>query len=205
VVGRGDPASKRWFIDLQNALAIDILLHVQLRIENLGALKFDEHLHWPQGHGKSALIIIREDETKNEEPAEFELPLYLSDRLHTYRNEIAPSVIGRRSDWLFVSRKGKPRTLSTLRVAIQRTVLRHLGVKITPHQFRHLGAKIHLIAYPTAHESVRQLLVHKNLRTTTRFYAGPDTRRAGRVHADLIRRLREPNLEHVRRRPTDHE
>ena len=55
--------SKRWFIDLQNALAIDILLHVPLRIENLGALKFDEHLHWPQGHGKSALIVIREDDS----------------------------------------------------------------------------------------------------------------------------------------------
>jgi integrase len=197
--------SKRWFIDLQNALAIDILLHVPLRIENLGALKFDEHLQWPQGARQPALIVIREDETKNEEPAEFELPLYLSDRLYTYRNEIALSVIGRRPDWLFVSRKGKPRTLATLRVAIQRTVLRHIGVKITPHQFRHLGAKIHLIAYPTGHESVRQLLVHKSLRTTTRFYAGPDTRRAGRVHADLIRRLREPKLEHVRRRPTDHE
>ena len=197
--------SKRWFIDLQNALAIDILLHVPLRIENLGALKFDEHLQWPQGARQPALIVIREDETKNEEPAEFELPLYLSDRLYTYRNEIALSVIGRRPDWLFVSRKGKPRTLATLRVAIQRTVLRHIGVKITPHQFRHLGAKIHLIAYPTGHESVRQLLVHKSLRTTTRFYAGPDTRRAGRVHADLIRRLREPKLEHVRRRPIDHE
>jgi hypothetical protein len=41
--------STRWFIDLQTALAIDILLHVPLRIENLSALKFDEHLHWPRG------------------------------------------------------------------------------------------------------------------------------------------------------------
>ena len=177
--------SKRWFIDLQNALAIDILLHVPLRIENLAALKFDEHLHWPQGRGKSALVVIREDETKNEEPAEFELPPYLSDRLYTYRNEIAPSVIGRRPDWLFVSRKGKARALAALRDAIERRVLRHVGVKMTPHQFRHLGAKIDLIAYPTGHELLRQLLVHKSLRTTTRFYAGPDTRRAGRVHADL--------------------
>src|SRR5262249_49713509 len=35
-----------WFIELQTALAIDIVLHVPLRIENLAALKFDEHLHW---------------------------------------------------------------------------------------------------------------------------------------------------------------
>src|SRR5208282_4308108 len=71
---RNLPNSKRWFIDLQTALAIDILLHVPLRIENLSALRFDEHLHWPQGRGKPALMVIREDETKNEEPLEFELP-----------------------------------------------------------------------------------------------------------------------------------
>jgi hypothetical protein len=39
---------------------------------------------------------------------------------------------------------------------------------------------------------VRQLLGHKELKTTTRFYAGPDTRRAGRAHAELISKLREP-------------
>jgi integrase len=197
--------SKRWFVDLQNALAIDILLHIPLRIENLGALKFDEHLHWPQGRGKPALLVVREDETKNEEAAEFELPPVLSDRLYAFRNEIAPSAIGRRPDHLFVSSKGKPRSLAAIRVAIQRTVLRHVGVKITPHQFRHLAAKIHLDANHGAYESVRQLLVHKTLRTTTRFYAGPDTRRAGRAHADLIGKLREPRLERIRRRSTDQE
>src|SRR5260370_40410693 len=40
-----------------------------------------------------------------------------------------------------------------------------------------------------AYEVVRQFLGHKTLKTTTRFYAGPDTRRAGRAHAELIRRL----------------
>ncbi len=188
---RNLPNSKRWFIDLQTALAIDILLHVPLRIENLSALKFDEHLHWPQGRGKPALMVIRYDETKNEEPLEFELPLALSDRLYVFRNEIAVAVIGYRPDVLFVSQKGKPRSLGTLRVAIQRTVLRRIGVKITPHQFRHLAAKIHLDSNPGAYEVVRQFLGHRELKTTTRFYAGPDTRRAGRAHAELISRLRE--------------
>jgi len=197
---RNLPLSTRWFVDLQTALAIDILLHVPLRIENLAALKFDEHLHWPQGKGKPALMVIREDETKNEEPLEFELPEVLSDRLYAFRNEIAAAIIGRRPEFLFVSKNGKRRSLATLRVAIQRTVIRRVGVKITPHQFRHLGAKLALDDNPGAHEHARQLLGHKSLKTTTRFYAGPDTRRAGRAHADLIRRLREPKLERSRRR-----
>ena len=197
--------SARAFIDLQTALAIDILLHVPLRIENLAALKFDEHLYWPRGKGKPALIVIREDEVKNEEPLEYELPELLSDRLFAFRNEIAAAVIGRRPDYLFVSRMGKRRTLATLRVAIQRTVIRRVGVKITPHQFRHLGAKIHLDTYHGGYESLRQLLGHRSLKTTTKFYAGPDTRRAGRAHADLIRKLREPKPDRSRRRIRDRE
>ena len=203
---RNLPLSPRWFVDLQTALAIDILLHIPLRIENLAELKFDEHLHWPQGKGKPALMVIREDETKNEEPLEFELPSVLSDRLYTFRNEIAPAIIGRRPEFLFVSKTGKRRSLATLRVAIQRTVIRRVGVKITPHQFRHLGAKLALDDNPGAYEHARQLLGHKSLKTTTRFYAGPDTRRAGRAHADLIRRLREPKLNRSRyRRDEDRE
>jgi integrase len=110
-------------------------------------------------------------------------------------------VTGRRPDLLFVSVKGVPRSIETLRVAIERTVLRRVGVKMTPHQFRHLGAKIHLDSNPGAYERVRQLLGHKTLRTTTRFYAGPDTRRAGRAHAELIRKLRMPALERANRQP----
>jgi integrase len=187
--------SRGSFIDLQTALALDVLLHVPLRIEDLGALKFDEHLHWPQGRGKPALIVLRQSKVPNGDPLEFELPLVLSDRLYTFRNEIAVSVIGHRPNVLFVSAKGRPRKLSTLRVAIQRAVLRRIGLKITPHQFRHLAAKIHLDANPSAYEVVRQFLGHKTLKTTTRFYAGPDTRRAGRAHAELIRKLREPKLQ----------
>ena len=107
----------------------------------------------------------------------------------------------RRPDFLFISRTGVRRTLWTIRVAIQRSMLRHLGVRITPHQFRHIAAKIHLDANPGAYELVRQLLGHKDLKTTTKFYAGIDTRRAGRAHAQLVARLRAARPERVRRRP----
>lgn len=193
-VRRNSPPSPYWFIDLQTALAIDILLHAPLRIEDLGALKFDENVHWPQGRGKPTLLVIRQIKVPDTDPLECELPSYLSDRLYAFRNEIAPSVIGRRPEFLFVSADGSRRTLATLRVAIQRAVLRHIGIKITPHQFRHLAGKLHLNANQGHYESVRQLLGHRELRTTTRFYAGPDTRGAGRAHAELIRKLRESQL-----------
>ena len=156
-------------------------------------MNFEQHLHWPQGRRKPALLTFNGDETKNDVPLEFEIPTALADRLQVYRNEIAPAVIGKRPDAVFVTLTGKPRTQAAIKVAIQKTVLRHLGVKITPHQFRHLAAKIILDANPGAYELVRQLLGHKNLKTTTNFYAGIDTRRAGRAHADLIMKLENPS------------
>jgi len=200
--GRNTPPSPYRFIDLQTALAIDILLHSAPRIEDLQSLKFDEHIHWPQGKGRSALITIHQAKVEENDPLECELPSYLSDRLYAFRNEIAADVIGRRPEFLFVSADGSRRTIGTLRVAIERAVLRNVGIKITPHQFRHLAGKLHLDAYPNAHESVRQFLGHRDIKTTTRFYAGPNTRRAGRAHADLIRKLREP-LPRRRKRNND--
>ena len=182
--------SRRPFLDLQSALAIDILLHVPLRMENLSALSFEKHLHWPQGSKKPALIAFKENETKNRTTLEFELPETLSHRLQTYRNDVAPKVTGRRPTDVFVTWTGTSRAQATVTDAIERAVLRNLGIEITPHQFRHLAAKIILDRNPGAYELVRQLLGQKNMKTTTNYYAGLDTRRAGRAHAELLERLR---------------
>lgn len=187
---RGLGNSKRPFIDLQTALAIDILLTVPLRMKNVASLNFKQHLHWPNGRGKPAMLVFAGSETKNNATIEFELPTDLAERIWMYRNEIAPIVIGNRPDVLFVATTGKPRKQGAVTLAIQKAVRKNTGVKLTPHQFRHLAAKIILDANPGAHELVRQLLAHKNLKTTTNFYAGINTLRAGRAHADLLMRLK---------------
>lgn len=65
-------------------------------------------------------------------------------------------MIGKRPDAVFVSFTGKPRTQEAIKVAIERTVLRHLGVKMTPHQFHHLAAKIELDGSPGAYEYLQE-------------------------------------------------
>jgi integrase len=182
--------SRREFIELQDALAIDILLAAPLRMKNMAALSFDEQIQWPHGQGKPAVILVKSEETKNNVPLEFELPLELSDRLVAYRNRIAPAVIGKRPDAVFVTWRGTPRTQAAISVSIEKTVLKYVGVRLTPHQFRHLAAKIMLDHNPGAYELVRQLMGHKNMQTTTNFYAGIDTRRAGRAHCELLSRLK---------------
>jgi integrase len=197
---RALPKSKRAFIELQTVLAIDLLLHAPVRMQNLSSINFDTHLHWPQGPRKPALITFRRQETKNDVALEFELPTLLADRLQTFRNEIAPAVIGRKPDTLFVTGEGKPRSQAAVAIAIHKTILRQLGVSMTPHQFRHLCAKLILDRNPGAYELVRQMLGHTSQKTTANSYAGIDTLRAGRAHAELVNTLRESKLGRDRHR-----
>ena len=74
------------------------------------------------------------------------------------------------------------------------------GRKLTPHQFRHIAAKIYLDRNPGGFELIRQLLGHKNLKTTIGFYAGINTKRAGRAHANLLMQIMEQELDPPRRK-----
>ena len=187
---RGLAKSKRPFIDIQTSLAIDILLACPMRMQNLASLSFGDHLRWPNGRGKPAMLTIKGTETKNGLPIESEIPMELADRLWTYRTEIAPVLIGKHPDALFVTTTGRPRTQGAVTASIEKAAYKNVGIRLTPHQFRHFAAKVILDANPGAHELVRQLLVHKNMKTTTNYYAGIDTLRAGRAHAELIMRLK---------------
>ena len=68
---------------------------------------------------------------------------------------------------------------------------RHLGVDVTPHLMRSLAGKIILDAQPGAVAVVQQLLGHKRIDTTLRFYARLDPQKArSNYQAMLQARLR---------------
>ena len=60
--------------------------------------------------------------------------------------------------------------------------------------------KVLLDAEPGSFETVRQLLGQKNIKTTTNFYAGIDSRRAGRHQQRLIERTLEAPKPTIRRK-----
>jgi integrase len=63
---------------------------------------------------------------------------------------------------------------------------RRAGIVLTPHQFRHLSAKVILDADPGGFETAKQVLGHKSIKTTVGAYAGIDSRRAARRHHYLV-------------------
>ena len=190
-VRRDKAPNFRTLAHAQVALAVEILFYMAPRMRNLAALAFDEHLFLREEPGAVSSLEIPAGETKNKQPIAFDIPPHLARMLIAYRNEIAPKIMDRKPTCVFVNQDGTRKLPQTLSKLIQRTVFKETGITLTPHQFRHLAAKILLDHSPGAFELVRQLLGHQNLKTTTDFYAGVDTRRAARHHAELLQKWSE--------------
>lgn len=175
----------RWRLaEAQAALAIEILMFVPVRLKNLTALEFDQHLLLRED-GTSTLMLAA-DETKTGETLEFDLPPELAARLIEYRDVIAPAVIGHKPKHLFANGDGSVKGFATVRCLVERYFKQYVGMHMNPHAFRHLAAKTILDTSPGGHVVVQHLLGHKKLETTATFYAGIDTRRAGRHHHALL-------------------
>ena len=185
-VKRDATSNFRTLAKAQAALAPAILTYMPLRLQNLSALTFGTHLFLREEPGAISTVEIPTHETKNETELGFDIPPSVARILFEYRNRIAPKVIGHRPERLFVNANGTPKNQKTVARLISSYLHKRTGIVLTPHQFRHLSAKVMLDAEPGSFESVKQLLGHKNLRTTAAFYTGIDSRRAARHHQRLI-------------------
>ena len=185
-VRRDSRPSFRTLAKAQAALAIAILTYMPVRLQNLSNLTFDTHLFIRAGAGAISTLELSNGEVKNKIELAFDIPPHVAKMLLEYRERIAPKIIGHRPARLFVNVDGTPKSERTVAWLISTYAKRRSGIVLTPHQFRHLSAKVLLDAQPGAFETVRQLLGHKSIDTTVNAYAGIDSRRAGRHHQRLI-------------------
>jgi integrase len=169
----------------QAALGIAIPTYLPVRPENLSDLEFDKHLFVRAEPGATSTLELDSEEVKNNNDVGFDIPVRLAKMLREYRDRIAPKHIGHRPRRLFVNLNGAPKNQATVSYLIRSYARRRAGIVITPHQFRHLGAKNMLDANPGNFEGVKQLLGHKSIKTTM-IYAGINSRRAARHHQSLI-------------------
>jgi integrase len=185
-VKRDGTPNFRTLAKAQVALAVAVLSYMPLRLRNLTALTFGIHLFIREEARAISTLELSAGEVKNKTELAFDIPPHVAKMLIDYRDRIAPKVIGHRPERLFVNADGSPKSQATVAWLITTYVKRRAGVVLTAHQFRHLSAKVMLDAEPGNFESVRQMLGHKNYKTTVGAYAGIDSRRAGRHHQRLV-------------------
>jgi integrase len=167
----------------QLAAAIALLQAAPIRLRNLTQLDVEKNLI---GRGKKLYLVIGEDETKNREPIDFELPAETTEILSWYVREHRPVLLWERSSALFPGKGGKAKSSGLLATQIGQTVFRYTGLRFNTHLFRHAGGKIFLDARPGHYEVVRRVLGHRSIATTTSLYTGAETRSAGLHFASVI-------------------
>lgn len=186
------PSPKRRAVAVQIALAIELLLMAPMRINNLVSLQLGKQVILPSKKGGPVTISLCEHEVKNEFAQEYPLPEETSALLHHYISVHRPHLVKQPdATWLFPGEKGNHKQTRTMALQISRTLSRELGLTLTPHQFRHLAAKLLLDAHPGSYESVRRVLGHKSLKTTTHFYTGLETGRAVKHFDELLSKIRK--------------
>ena len=174
---------------VQTALMHEILLVAPMRMENLTELHIHRSFRFagPGRKGK-ATIVVPTGEVKNGVDLEFELPAPTTELLRRYLDRSRPALLkGEDDGWLFPGeRRDLPKHQVSLSAQLSKTLRRHTGLVVNPHLYRHIAAYFYLEAHPGDYETVRRLLGHTSLETTTLFYADIDSVMASRRYAEHI-------------------
>jgi integrase len=175
---------RRTAVLVEMAVAVALELVIPLRADDLAGFRIDQHLHY---HGEAVLISITA--AKNGSIVDAEVPPKVTRLFNLFLRDCRPQLAGPDSPWLFPGEKGGRRQTSGFSGQVTRTIFRETGIKMTMHQFRHLAAWIYLKEHPGDYETVRQLLGHRNVATTIRFYQELEKLMASRRYNEIVTRL----------------
>ncbi len=177
---------------IQTALAIELLLNAPVRIQNLASIDPERHLLEVGGRGDRAVHLrFPAAEVKNANDLEFPLRSESVELLDAYRAEWRPLLLGAPSPFLFPGKgPDQPKGSAALSEQIKEIVHAYTRLDMPAHRFRHAAAKIYLDRNPGQYEVVRQLLGHKDIKTTMCFYAGAESASAARHYAKTILGIR---------------
>jgi integrase len=175
----------RGAVTAQLAVAIAILIVAPMRIGNLVRLRVDVELLRPGGAKAPYHIHFPKHMVKNQVDLEYPLPAHTTRLIDRYRTQFRPRLVNAASDWLLPGEAGhkEERTLSG---QLTKRVFAEIGIRITPHQFRHAAAAWLLQADPGNFELVRRILGHEDIATTVRFYIGLESISAMRRYHGII-------------------
>ncbi len=171
------------------AVAIEILTRLPLRLQNLIDLRLDQHLHRADlRDGTIAYIDIPAAEVKNNRSLSMPVPAVMAALMTEWIDVFQPALAAFGSPYLFpgADTATKPITPQAMSDAVKKVTQDHLGVTVSPHQFRHLAARQFLREFPRHYEEIRQILGHATTETTMRSYAGIESESAIRRQDEVL-------------------
>jgi hypothetical protein len=183
-----DHAPIKAAIAAQLAAAIAILTFAPIRLGNLIKIELGQNLVKPGGPNTPYWLVFPNYDVKNRVDLNFKFDQPLTDLLDEYVHEFRPTLLrGANTGWLFPGEAGQPKHKLLFSKQITARVQKATGLRLTVHQFRHAAAAVYLKHRPGDYETVRRLLGHRDIQTTTRFYCGLQTMEATEQFGRLIR------------------
>jgi hypothetical protein len=183
-----DHAPIKAAVTSQLAVAIAILSFAPVRLSNLVSIMLDQNLIKPGGLNTPYWLVFPHYDVKNRVDLNFKFDQHLTDLIDEYVHEFRPILLrGTNSSWLFPGEGGEPKVRLALGTQITGRIEKAVGLRITPHQFRHAAAAVYLKHRPGDYETVRRLLGHRSIDTTIKFYCGLETMHATEQFGKLIR------------------
>lgn len=171
------------------AIAIELLLMTAIRIGNLQSTKLDVNL---KKYRNRYILTYAQDEVKNSNRLQFELPVETCNLIDWYLTEIRSQRLKGPSDYLFIGEDGvSAKAKNTLASQIAKIVKAYTGLTMNPHLFRHAMAYIYLNENPGGYQVMRLILGHKSLDTTVSAYSGAETKSAQAHFDKLVYELRD--------------
>ena len=191
-VRRKKTISRADALQVQMALAIELLLMVPMRVGNLAKLDLERHIVRSRLRGGGIVhLAIPGEEVKNGTAIEAELPASTVALLDLYLEAYRPLLLRQRSPWLFPGEGAGPKSRHGIAAQISSTIREKTGLLVHPHLFRHIAAKLYLDANPGAYGVIRLVHGHRSVETTTEFYCGTETSAAMRHFDEHVLKLRE--------------
>jgi integrase/recombinase XerD len=162
------PISLASAVKYRDGLMIALLAFIPLRRKNLVAIEIGRHL---VQEGDGWCIVIPRAETKTGAPIEFAIPGLLDSYLTNYLDKVRPRILKRSAcKALWASPKGGALSYSAIWGVITRHTASRLGIRIAPHDIRDAAATTWAVATPNRISVARDLLAHRDLRSTTKHY-----------------------------------
>ena len=140
-------------------------------------------------------FVVPPEDTKTHVPIDFDLPQELREALEIYLRIVRPRLLRQAGcKALWVSAKGGTLSYSAVGPVVPRHTTERLGIRITLHDARDAAATFWAIAAPAQIGIARDLLTHKSLRTTNKYYNRARGIEASRRQAQLISKIRKNKL-----------